>query len=183
MLAKRYSINPKTVAKWKQRGSVADLPTGPKDPKSTVLSVEDEAIIVAFRRHTLLPLDDCLYALQATIPHLSRSSLHRCLQRHNISRLPDVTGDKPDRKKFKEYPLGYFHIDIAEVRTEQGGAAQGSARAACGMAAEESSTFSLPSTGPQSSLSPSCMRKPPGGSPETSSALSSRLCRTRSTPC
>ena len=120
MLAKRYSINPKTVAKWKQRGSVADLPTGPKDPKSTVLSVEDEAIIVAFRRHTLLPLDDCLYALQATIPHLSRSSLHRCLQRHNISRLPDVTGDKPDRKKFKEYPLGYFHIDIAEVRTEQG---------------------------------------------------------------
>jgi hypothetical protein len=30
----------------------------------------EEAIILAFRRHTLLPLDDCLYALQATIPHL-----------------------------------------------------------------------------------------------------------------
>ena len=87
-LAKHYGINQKTVAKWKQRNSVADLPTGPKDPKSTVLSVEDEAIVVAFRRHTLLPLDDCLYALQATIPHLSRSSLHRCLQRHNISRFP-----------------------------------------------------------------------------------------------
>jgi len=26
----------------------------------------DEAAIVAFRRHTLLPLDDCLYALQPT---------------------------------------------------------------------------------------------------------------------
>ena len=120
MLAKRYSINPKTVAKWKQRGSVVDLPTGPKDPRSTVLSVEDEAIVVAFRRHTLLPLDDCLYALQATLPHLTRSSLHRCLQRHDIFRLPNVTGDKPDRKKFKACPLGYFHIDIAEVRTEQG---------------------------------------------------------------
>ena len=79
-LAKRYGINQKTVAKWKRRETVADLPTGPKEAKSTVLSIEDEAIIVAVRRHTLLPLDDCLYALQPTIPHLTRSSLHRCLQ-------------------------------------------------------------------------------------------------------
>ena len=119
-LAKHYGINPKTVAKWKKRGSVADLPTGPKAPRSTVLSIEEEAIVVAFRRHTLLPLDDCLYALQATIPHLTRSSLHRCLHRHGISRLPDVEGDKPAKKKFKAYPIGYFHIDIAEVRTAEG---------------------------------------------------------------
>jgi transposase-like protein len=119
-LSKQYGINQKTVAKWKKRTSVADLPTGPKTPRSTVLSVEEEAIIVAFRRHTLLPLDDCLYALQPTIPHLSRSSLHRCLQRHGISRLPDVEGDKPAKKKFKAYPIGYFHIDIAEVQTAEG---------------------------------------------------------------
>jgi hypothetical protein len=31
-----------------------------------VLSLEDEAVIVAFRgRQTLLPLDDCLYALES----------------------------------------------------------------------------------------------------------------------
>ena len=76
-------------------------------------------MIVAFRRHTLLPLDDCLYALQPTIPHLTRSSLHRCLQRHGISRLPGV-GDKPARRKFKRYPIGFFHIDIAELRTAEG---------------------------------------------------------------
>jgi len=119
-LAKRYGINQKTVAKWKKRGSVADLPTGPKEPRSTVLSVEEEAIIVAFRRHTLLPLDDCLYALQPTIPRLTRSSLHRCLQRHGVGRLPEVGGDKPEKKKFKSYPIGFFHIDLAEVRTEEG---------------------------------------------------------------
>jgi hypothetical protein len=79
--------------------------------RSTSLSAEDEAIVVAFRRHTLLPLDDCLYALQPTLPHLTRSSLHRSLQRQ---------GEKPDKRKFKSYPLGYFHIDIAEVHTEQG---------------------------------------------------------------
>jgi transposase-like protein len=122
-LAKRYGINQKTVAKWKKRETVSDLSTGPKESKSTVLSIEEEAIIVAFRKHTLLPLDDCLYALQATIPHLTRSSLHRCLMRHGISRLPEVDGDKPDRKTFKRYPIGYFHIDIAEVQTAEASAA------------------------------------------------------------
>ncbi len=53
-------------------------------------------MIVALRRHTLLPLDDCHYALQPSIPHLTRSALHRCLQRHGISRLPDVEGDTSD---------------------------------------------------------------------------------------
>ena len=119
-LSARYGINQKTVAKWRKRTSVADLPTGPKDAKSTVLTPDEEAIIVAFRRHTLLQLDDCLYSLQPSIPHLSRSSLHRCLQRHDISRLPDVDGDKPVKKKFKAYPLGYFHVDIAEVQTAEG---------------------------------------------------------------
>lgn len=48
VLAKRYGINQKTVAKWKKRTAVKDLPTGPKDARSTVLSIEEEAIIVAF---------------------------------------------------------------------------------------------------------------------------------------
>jgi transposase len=112
-LAKRYGINQKTVAKWKGRTSVADLRTGPKEPRSTVLSVEEEAVVIAFRRHTLLPLDDCLYALQPTLPHLTRSSLHRCLKRHGISRLPQVEGEASPKRKFKAYPIGYFHIDGA----------------------------------------------------------------------
>jgi hypothetical protein len=74
---------------------------GPKTPHSTVLSVEEEKVAAVFRQHTLLPLDDCLYALQATIPQLTRFSLHRCFQRHGISRLPEVEGDRVARKKFK----------------------------------------------------------------------------------
>src|SRR3954462_2579863 len=119
-LARRYGVSPTTVQKWRKRQTVADQPMGPQQPRSTVLTVEEEAIIVAFWRPTLLPLDDCLYALQATIPHLTRSSLHRCLQRHGLSRLPETEGDKPAKERFKPYPSGYFHIDIAEVRTEQG---------------------------------------------------------------
>ena len=37
-LAKRYDLNPKTVAKWKKRSHVTDAPMGPKQPHSTVLS-------------------------------------------------------------------------------------------------------------------------------------------------
>src|SRR6056297_3385317 len=103
-LSRELGINPKTVAKWRKRQSVEDRKTGPREPASTVLSKEDEAVIVAFRRRTLLPLDDCLYALQPTIPHLTRSSLHRCLQRHGISRPPDMDGDKPKKQRFKRYP-------------------------------------------------------------------------------
>ena len=108
--AKRYGVSPTTVQKWRRRQTTADARMGPKEVRSTVLTLE-EAIVVAFRRHTLLPLDDCLYALQPTIPHLTRSSLHRCLQRHGIARLPDTDGDKPKRSRFKAYSIGFFHID------------------------------------------------------------------------
>lgn len=96
-LSRTYGLNPKTVAKWRRRTVVVDAPMGPKERRSTVLSPEEEGLVVAFRRHTLLPLDDCLYALQATIPHLRRSALHRCFRRHGISRLPEIEGDKPKK--------------------------------------------------------------------------------------
>jgi IS30 family transposase len=60
-----------------------------------------------------------MWRIQATIPRLTRSSVHRCFKRHGISRLPEIAGEKPAKQQpFKAYPIGYFHIDIAEVRTE-----------------------------------------------------------------
>ena len=89
-------------------------------PASTVFTAE-EAVAVAFRRHTRLPLDDCLYALQATIPCLTRSALHRYFQRHGVSRLPLTEGGlSVPQKKFKDYPIGYLPVDFAEVQTEEG---------------------------------------------------------------
>ena len=113
------------MAKWRKRATVEDLKTSPKEPRSTVLTEAEEAVIVAFRRHTLLPLDDCLYALQPSIPHLTRSALHRCLQWQGISRLPDVDGDKPKRQKFKRYPIGFFQThcpadDLQSKSAERG---------------------------------------------------------------
>lgn len=58
--------------------------------------------------------------LAGHVPQLTCSSLHRCLERHGISRLPEVEGGKPKRKKFNSCPIGFFHIDLAEVRTAEG---------------------------------------------------------------
>src|SRR4249920_2280662 len=94
-LARRYGLSRTTVAKWRSRTTTADAPMGPRDPKSTVLTPVEEAMIVEFRRRTLLPLDDVLGCLKDSIPELTRSSLHRCLVRHGISRLPASGENRP----------------------------------------------------------------------------------------
>ena len=55
-LARRHGISPTTVHKWRRRASVSDARMGPKAIHSTVLTIDEEAMVVAFRRHTLLPL-------------------------------------------------------------------------------------------------------------------------------
>jgi hypothetical protein len=91
----------------------------PKALRSTVLTPAEEAIVMAFRQKTLLPLDDVLGCLKDTIPNLSRSALHRCLQRHGISRLP-VEETKQQRQRFKTYEIGHVHIDSCELRHTDG---------------------------------------------------------------
>jgi IS30 family transposase len=119
-LANKYHLNPKTIIRWKKRESQADLSTRHKDVHSTVLSKEEEAVCVAFRIHSQLPLDDCLYALQEIIPHLRRSSLHRLFKRNDISCLPKDEEKKAETTAFADYDMGFFHADITEVRTEEG---------------------------------------------------------------
>ena len=60
------------------------------------------------------------FMLQTCIPHLTRSSLHRGPQRHGILQPSTMKDDAPIRRKFKSFPIGNFHINIVEVRTEEG---------------------------------------------------------------
>src|SRR5712675_1919804 len=80
----------------------------------------EEAIVVEFRRRTLLPLDDVLGCLRETIPKLSRSALHRCLARHGISQLPRIAETAAKRGRFAETTIGYVHIDVCELRCAEG---------------------------------------------------------------
>ena len=119
-LAQRYGLSRTTVTKWRSRTTTTDAPMGPTRPKSTVLSPAEEAVIVEFGRRTLLPLDDVMGCLRESIPKLTRSSLHRCFQRHSISRLPANEIKTTGRGEFAPTKMGYVHIDIAELRLAEG---------------------------------------------------------------
>jgi hypothetical protein len=119
-LAARYRLNPKTVAKWRGRTSTSDVRMGPSRPRSTVLTEIQEAIVVEFRRRTLLPLDDVLGCLRESIPTLTRSALHRCLVRHGISRLPKDEDSSSKRLQFAETRIGYVHMDSCQLRPAEG---------------------------------------------------------------
>ena len=118
-LAQRLSLNPKTVSYWKHAGRVTDKKSGPSNPHSLVLSPEQEQVICEFRRLTRFSLDDVYISLRDKIPALSRSNLYRCLVRNDLNRLPpeetEVTTPRK-KKRFKDYEIGYVHIDITEIR-------------------------------------------------------------------
>ena len=119
-LAHRYGINRLTVMKWRKRKHTSDLKSGPKKPRSTLLTEAEEICCFTFRKHTQLGLDDCLYNLKQLFPKLTRSSLHRCFKRHGVNLIPKAETQKEKTKKFKKYEPGFLHIDIAQVRTEEG---------------------------------------------------------------
>ena len=120
--AARLGINPKTVAYWRNAGRIEDKKSGPKVRRSALTELE-QAAICTVRRSTQLPLDDLLIAFKSSIPALTRSNLHRCLQHHGLSKLPpEPKGAGADKgtKAFKAYQIGYVHIDITEMRCETG---------------------------------------------------------------
>lgn len=83
-----------------------------------MLSPEEEAVIVASQARSLATrrLPRCTAAAPSAPDALVAAPFPAAPWSQP---LPDVEGDKPARK-FKSYPIGYFHIDIAEVQTAEG---------------------------------------------------------------
>ena len=136
-ISKRFGVSQTTIYKWIKRESNQDLKMGTKTP-NTVLSKFEEQVICSVRKNLLLSLDDLYITLKDQIPSLSRSNLHRCLQRHGLSNLKDMEEYKnretnrvlekeqeqilKDRKKnnphgnkFEDYEIGFVHIDITTI--------------------------------------------------------------------
>ena len=57
-LSRDLGVNVKALAKWRRRVTVEDRKTGATQPSSTVPNADEDAMIVAVRRPTLLPMDD-----------------------------------------------------------------------------------------------------------------------------
>jgi transposase InsO family protein len=110
-LARELGIHPRTVARWKARQDIADRSTRPHRLATTITEWE-EALILELRRSLTLPLDDIVAAMRRCVnPQLSRSGVHRCLQRHGLSaRLTPQTA--PAASFQTDRPVGFIHIDV-----------------------------------------------------------------------
>ncbi|MEM7644941.1 MAG: IS481 family transposase [Pseudomonadota bacterium] len=114
VLADRDGVSEQTVWKWRNRDSVHDRSHTPHRLQTTLMPAQ-EAVAVARRKTLLLPLDDLLFVVPEVLnPNLSRSGLDRCLRRHGVSRLQDLTpkAPKPAHKPFKAYEPGSLHVDV-----------------------------------------------------------------------
>jgi hypothetical protein len=110
-LARELGIHSRTVARWKARTELLDRSTRPHRLATTMTDWE-EALIVELRRSLALPLDDITEAMRRCVnPALSRSAIHRCLQRHGISaRLAPAKA--PAAAFHTDAPAGFIHIDV-----------------------------------------------------------------------
>ena len=164
--ARRCGTGPTPVQTRRRREAVAERRTGPAEPHSRTLGLEEEAMIPASRRHRLPPPDDRLCARQPSIPGLTRSSPRRCLQRHGILRLPDRRATSPRRRRSR--PVRSASSAWTPPR---------------GVQRRASSAASWPSIERPGPPSPGPTARPPGRPPVSSSSGSRRSCPTRSTPC
>jgi len=114
--AKKYNVSIPTIIKWRNRDNFEDAPHGAIEPKKSITDIE-EYIICEIRKTTLLPLDDLFDVVIQFGIKITRSALHRALQRNDLSNLKkyiaSLNEDEEEKTKlFKNYENGFIHIDI-----------------------------------------------------------------------
>src|SRR5919205_3589276 len=123
-LAKRYGVSTETVRKWRKRGA-ADCQDRSSRPHKLPwkASEEERAVVCALRRATGFALDDLAFVVAHFLPHLGRDNVYRILKAAGLSRRPAPTTPEKPAGKFKEYELGFVHMDVKhlpKLRTADG---------------------------------------------------------------
>src|SRR3954463_10623912 len=112
-LAAELGVSETTIRRWRGRSTVADRPHTPKTLQTSLTAIE-ERLVCELRTSLQLPLDDIVEVMRRCVnASLSRSAIHRCLQRHAISQRK-----KPDRPSvgiFEQATVGFIHIDLKHL--------------------------------------------------------------------
>src|SRR5436190_15714818 len=124
VLAQRYSVSTETIRKWRQRGP-ADCQDRSSRPHKLPWKATDEerAIVCALRRATGFPLDDLTFVVSHFLPHLNRDAVYRILKAEGLGGLPRADRARRSHSSFKEYDLGFVHVDVKhlpKLRTQDG---------------------------------------------------------------
>jgi transposase InsO family protein len=113
-----------TIRKWRKRGA-ADCRDRSSRPHKLPwkASEEERSIVCGLRRATGFPLDDLTFVVTHFLPHLSRDAVWRILRAEGLGRLPPASCPRKPAGSFKEYELGFVHVDVKhlpKLRTADG---------------------------------------------------------------
>ena len=112
-LAAELGVSETTIYRWRDRTTVEDRSHRPHNLMTSLSAIEERAVC-ELRTSLQLPLDDIVEVMQRCInAKLSRSAIHRCLQRNGISRL--AKPDKPKAGTFETASIGFIHIDLKHL--------------------------------------------------------------------
>ncbi len=110
-IARELGISQRTVARWRSRSDLADRSHRPHRIATTMTPIEEQ-LAVELRTSLALPLDDIVEVLRRCVnAKLSRSQVHRCLQRNGVSAKPSIA--RPPVARFEVgTPAGFVHLDV-----------------------------------------------------------------------
>ncbi|MEW6748072.1 MAG: IS481 family transposase [Planctomycetota bacterium] len=116
VLAKRFGVSTETIRIWRKRGPDACLDRSARPHKLPWKASEEErAIVCALRQATGFPLDDLTFVVTHFLPHLNRDSVYRILKAEGLNRLPPAHQRQRESGTFKDYDLGFLHMDIKHL--------------------------------------------------------------------
>jgi transposase InsO family protein len=115
-LARRYGVSSETIRKWRKRGP-ADCQDRSARPHKLPWRASDEerAIVCALRRSTGFPLDDLTFIVSHFLPHLNRDAVYRILKAEGLNRLPPSEQARKPHGTFKDYEVGFVHVDVKHL--------------------------------------------------------------------
>jgi transposase InsO family protein len=116
VLARRFGVSTETIRKWRKRGPEDCQDRSARPHKLPWKASEEErAIVCALRRATGFPLDDLTFVVTHFLPHLNRDAVYRILKAEGLNRLPPADQARKPHGTFKEYELGFVHLDVKHL--------------------------------------------------------------------
>ena len=110
-LAEELGVHPKTIRRWRKRTTVEDRSHRPKNLQVSLTEIE-ERLVCELRKSLALSLDDIVEVMHRCVnPKLSRSAIHRTLQRHALSKKEAAPKSKAGKFETSQ-PLGFIHLDV-----------------------------------------------------------------------
>jgi transposase InsO family protein len=116
VLAQRFGVSTETIRKWRKRGAKDCQDHSSRPHKLPWKATEEErAIVCALRRSTGFPLDDLTFVVTHFLPHLNRDAVYRILKAEGLGRLPPAHQRRRESGTFKDYDVGFVHMDIKHL--------------------------------------------------------------------